>query len=156
VIRVAPIEDAELVRQTLTRPEIWDSMADDGAMPPECFQPQLGGSAIYLGAWDDDEYLGLFQIYLQNHICCNADVSMLPTCGGFRALKAYKMGCEWLWQNTNFRRIVSINPSCNKLGLKFAKLAGFVEFGLNPNAWLKNGQLFDLVLLGVDRGRWRR
>jgi len=152
MIRIDQIHDMSLVRNILTMPHIWAAMTDDGFPPPEEFFPQDTFGSYYLGAWDDDEFLGMFILYLSNIWMADSHVAMLPNCGGRRALKAHKICLEWIWANTSFRRIITATPSCNKLGMQFARLAGFQRFGLNPKSWLKNGHLYDLVLSGVDHG----
>lgn len=151
-MRIEPILDPELVRKTLTSPSVWTAMADDGFVKPEAFVPSLNDWNWFLGVWDGDEYLGMFMVYQVNGIMCEAHVALLPNCGGFRAVKAGELMKAWTWQNTPFKRIITSVPSCNKLGLKYAKLAGLTEHGLNPGSWLKNGQLHDLHLFGVSHG----
>jgi len=150
MLRVEPIDDMELVRLTMTVPHIWDATSDDGYIKPSEFNPKQTPGIYWIGVWDDDKYLGLFLIETVNVWCCDSHVAMLPWCGGRRAIKAHELTKQWIWTNTTFRRIITATPSCNKLGLKFARMAGFVKFGLNPKSWLKNGELHDLVLSGVD------
>ena len=152
MIRVGMIDDLELIRSTFTTPHVWDAMSDDGFIKPEEFVPQFRKNTWYLGAWDDSEYLGMFIIYTLNAILCDVHVALLKNCGGIRALKAGRMAFEWCFENTPFRRFTSANPTCNRLGLRYAKLLGFKEFGLNPGAWLKNGKVYDIILLGVSHG----
>jgi hypothetical protein len=149
VIRIEPITNMELVRSTLTTPHIWDAMADDGFIKPEDFHPVPLIGTWWLGAWDEAEYLGLFPIYTINMTVCEAHVALLKTCGGIRAKAAGEALKLWVWSNTNFKRIITSVPSCNRLGLRYAKLAGLKEFGLNPGSWQKNGQTHDLIMLGV-------
>jgi hypothetical protein len=42
-------------------------------------------------------------------------------------------------------------PANNRLALSFAKSCGMTEYGLNPQSFLKDGQLYDQVLLGVSK-----
>lgn len=151
MIRVAPIEDMELVRDTLMNPSVWSAFADDGC--DSNFAPVQTAHNWFLGAWDGDEFLGMFLTSQINAVVCETHVAMLPNCGGRRAVVAGERLKEWIWLNTPFLRITTSAPSCNKLGLKFARLAGLSEFGLNPGSWLKNGQLHDLHLLGVSYGK---
>ena len=152
MIQIAPIEDMELVRATLTQPHIWDAFSDDLQGDPLNFDPCIIPGALWLGAWDGPEYLGLFPAYRVNGIMCEVHVAMIKHCGGSRALRAYRAMRDWIWANTGFKRIITSVPDCNKLGLRYALLAGLSEFGLNPGGWLKNGQLHDLHLLGVSHG----
>lgn len=152
MIKIDRIHDMGLVRDIMTMPRMWDAMTDDGFPSKDHFWPQDVPSTYYLGVWDDSEFLGMFILYQQNCMMADSHIAMLPNCGGSRALKAQSICLDWIWSNTPFRRIITATPSCNRLGLKFARLAGFVKFGLNQGAWLKNGQLYDLVLSGVNHG----
>lgn len=154
MIIVEPIQDMKLVRETFTQPHVWAAMSDDGFIDPCDFWPVPRPGTYYLGAWDGDEYLGMFMVYTVNAIMCDAHIAMLKTCGGLRAHRSGKLVIEWIWRNTMFRRIITSVPECNTLGLRFAKLAGLSQFGLNPGSWLKNGQLHDQIELGVSHG-WR-
>lgn len=152
-IRIAPITDMALVRSTITTPHIWDALTDDADGDPSAFNPSPIPTTTWLGAWDEDEFLGMFILRYLSAACGEAHIALLPNCGGFRALRAYRAVMAWAWANTKFSRIIGATPSNNAKALKFVRLAGFIEFGRNPKAWLKNGQLFDLVMTGVNRGR---
>lgn len=144
---IAPVTDLGLVRDTLRQPSVWDAFTDDGF--PEDVEFKDG---LYLGAWRGDEYLGLFPIYRVNGATCEAHAALLPNCSGVSARFAMREMIDWIWKNTEFVRLVTSVPTCNKRGIRLAAIAGLTEYGRNPASWKKNGALHDVVLMGVSNG----
>jgi RimJ/RimL family protein N-acetyltransferase len=143
------VYDEELIRSTITHPQIYRHVIDDGSPPAAEYKPPMEG-VIYVGAWDSD-YLGLFGLWPQNSVTVECHVCLLPKARGPKALEAVKRLVQWVWENTQFRRITGSVPAFNRKVLALAKRAGFEEFGRNQKSFLKSGQLWDLVLVGVSQ-----
>lgn len=150
-VSVELLSDMDLVRETLVQPHVWEALSDDGFIRPDQFEPQPIRGNYYIGAWDGSEYLGLMIVYTLNAICGDVHVALLKSCGGIRAVQAGKLAIQWVWDNTHFRRLTSTNPTCNRLGARFARLVGMTQYGINPRSWLKDGNLYNSILFGVDK-----
>lgn len=147
----ARLYDMQVIADTITHPRIYPHVSDDLAPPRESFVPCDHPSVYYLGAWDQQEYLGLWMFAPQNSICWDVHTCLLPTAWGKRAAEATKGAASWIFANTECQRIITTVPATNALALRLAKLAGLTQFGVNERSFLKNGQLLDQILLGISK-----
>lgn len=143
--------DLELVRSVMTHPQIYPHISDDGSPPAEEFEPIDHPAVWYVLAFDGDELLGLFMFIPQGAACWEVHTCLLPASWGARAAAAAAGAAAWLFKQTECRRIVTAVPICNRLALRFARQAGMTQYGVNPNSFLKHGELHDQVLLGLSK-----
>ena len=144
--------DVALIGKILTHPLIWPWVTDDGAPDPEAFQPPEPGEHVwFILVWDEAELLGLFLFHSQNTATWEVHTCLLPKAWGKRARKAAEEMLKWVWEETDWQRIVTNVPDNNRLALSYALKVGMTEYGLNPKSWLKNGELLDQHLLGISR-----
>lgn len=108
-------------------------------------------SVWYILVKDGDEILGLWACFFENNICWKVHTCFLPSAYGNRARRAAFEFQEWIWQNTAIMRVVTDVPRYNTLALRFAFAAGMKQFGVNPKAFMKNGILHDMIMLGISR-----
>jgi len=144
--------DYALIRSVVTSPEVWAGASDDFSGSPNNWQPLQSEHVWYLMAWDDDTLLGLFALHPQNRVCWEVHTCLLKHCWGPQAAACAKAAIAWVWQNNHeLQRIVTQVPCGNRLAHRFAKEAGMIQYGLNLKAFMKNGRLQDIALLGVSR-----
>jgi RimJ/RimL family protein N-acetyltransferase len=144
-----PTTDVSLIRRTITHPRIWPHVVDDGA-DLKTFKPWPG---FYLAVCDGEEYLGLFLLAAHGAVVVEVHTLLLPTAWGPRAAQAARLLIAWVWQHTKAERLVTAVPACNTLAHRYALRAGMTPYGKNPKGWLKDGQLDDVVLLGISRSQ---
>lgn len=143
--------DWDLIRSVMTHPKLWEASADDFAPAREEFQPRKEPGIWYVALRAAGrELLGLFILAPQNAICWEIHARMLPGTWGLLASLAAHGIVEWIWAHTPCRRIVTHIPSTNRLAIRYAERAGFERYGVNPASWQKDGELIDLVLLGIS------
>lgn len=103
-------------------------------------------------ARENDELLGLFSFYPSNSICWRAHLCLLPNSWGFPARRAGKGVIRWLFENSPCLKITGEIPIFNTLALRYVRSLGFEEMGTNHDSFLKDGQLYDQILLGLSKG----
>jgi hypothetical protein len=143
----------DLVRTTMAHPKIYPHITDDSAVPVDEFAPIDSPYILYLTCHDGDEYLGLWMFVQTNAVMLEVHTCLLPGHGFHRARQAAIEAAEWIWENTGCQRIWTQVPRNNRIARKFAEASGMVQFGTNPQCFLKGGKLVDLLLLGISRPR---
>ena len=146
-----PTQDADLVREILTHPKLYRRMSDDGCPAPEEFYPEISENLSYILAIDQGRILGLFLFHPHNAVTFEVHTALLPHAWGPAAVEAARGVVRWFFHNTNCQRIITSVPRSNRLALKLARRAGFKQWGTNSRSFLKNGQLEDLLMLGISR-----
>ena len=145
------LNDYELIRETLTHPRIYKWLVDDGCPVREDFKLVKSKHIWYIGVYENETYLGLWMFYPHNSICWEVHTCLLPIAWG----KSTEMGKEmvtWLFNNTPCQRIITNVPTFNKLALILAINVGFKEFGRNVKSFIRNGILYDQIVLGMSKG----
>jgi len=149
----ARTQDMGLVREIMTIPAIYRAISDDSRPPIEQYEPPDHPAIWYLLAYDGDDLLGLWVLVPENSICWDVHTCLLPLALGVkgRSVAAARGAIQWVWKNTDCRRLVTKVPAFNRLALRFSRESGMKEYGLNPKSYLKDGALHDQILLGVSR-----
>jgi len=137
--------DAEFITRCMTVDWVWDMMTDDGCGSRELFFPPIHDGIIWLRAED----CGVFMLHPHNHVTWEVH-TCLPFAGK-RTLEAAIAGRTWMFENTPCMRIITNVPTFNRAALAFAKRAGMKEYGVNEKSFLKNGVLYDQILLGISK-----
>jgi len=139
-----------LVRTVMTHPRIWPHISDDGSPAASDYRAPEGEHIWYVLARDAGELLGLWVFHPQNAVCWEVHTCVLPRAWGDVGLEAARLLPAWMWEHTPCRRIVTNIPATNRLALHFAINAGMHSFGVNSASYLKDGQLWDQVCLGIS------
>lgn len=132
-------------------PAIYSRMCDDFSPARDEYRVPEEEHLIYLLVKLDGEPVGFFCMVPQNLVSYEVHTVLLPDIFGERALQAAKIAQEWMWRNTDCRRIWTNVPAHNRLALRFAKAAGMEEFGVNPKSFLRGGALQDQIMLGLSK-----
>lgn len=143
--------DLEAIRAIMTSETIYPQITDDFSPGPEEFRPPESPLIWYVLAKDGEEILGLFMFVPRNGVCFEVHNYLLPNSWGERAKEAGKGVLEWIWKNTECRRVFGTTPAYNRLAVKFAIGAGMELIGVNRASILKGGMLHDQVLTGMSR-----
>lgn len=152
MIDYRPIEDAEVIRATISYPGIYRHVADDLAPKAKDFRPMIHESVLYVGAYRGSDYLGLFMFAPSNSICWDVHTCLLPVAWGKHSIPAAQGVVAWIFRNTPCLRITTSIPAYNRLAIRLAVFAGMEMAGTNHSSWLKGGKLHNQVLMGVSKG----
>lgn len=120
-------------------------MTNDDALSREQFKAIPLGDLIYILAKDNDDPIALFLLRGEQ-----LDYCFMPWAWG-SSIKVGIRFIEWAWSNLGIKQITGETPTYNRLALKLAKAVGFQVYGRTPNAGTKNGKLYDLILLRMQR-----
>lgn len=150
MLTAKPLEDLDTVTWTMRHRRIWPSISDDGSPARTEFRASPG--LTYLGMFDGDKYLGLFVLHQHNAILWEVHTCLLPHAWGPTAKDCAKLCVEWVFSNTDCRRLITSVPEGNALAERLAQAAGMVRYGTNPRSFLKNGQELDQIMLGISKG----
>lgn len=142
--------DLPLVRATMTHRRIYPHVSDDGSPSADDFSP-IDSPLVYYLAMDDGEHLGIFMLYPHNTVCFEVHTCLLPKAWGEKARQCTREGMHWMFENTSCRRIITNIPEYNRLALKLALDSGMSRFGTNPKSFMKNGTLYDQIMLGISK-----
>lgn len=147
------LTDETRIRETITHPRIWPWVVDDGTPSRVGFRPVMGNDAIrYVGAFEGEEYLGLWQFTKRNAVTWEVHTCLLPNGWGSRAVEACQQVAKWFWASVpSAERIVTCIPADNTLALRLATASGMKQWGRNPRAFSRGGKLLDEVWLGLSR-----
>ena len=167
MIRFERTKDWYLIRKVITDPKIYPCVSDDGSPAPEAFRPIQNDAIWYVSVWDIAGAVegcapgaqdisgvmlcGLFMFVPQNAATFEIHTCLLPSCWGAKATQIAHDLHEWAWNNMPCHRIVTNVPAYNRLALRFARKAGMREFGVNQKSYLKDGKLYDQIMLGASR-----
>jgi len=151
VIVIERTTDAEYIKSCVTHPKIWEHSTDDGGLKRDEYTPIIADAVYWLKPIENNISYGVFFLHPHNFICFEAHTCLLPDIWG-RSVECGLSGIEWMFSNTSCQRIITSVPSYNKLALRFAEKCGFKQYGVNPQSYLKNGKLHDLIMLGISRG----
>jgi RimJ/RimL family protein N-acetyltransferase len=132
----------------MTNPRLWDWLSSDDAGAAADFTPDP--SWLYLAVHDADELLGVFCVAPRNSVCCEVHTCLLPCAWGGRARTIYRLGLIYLRATTNYRKVIGNIRTTNRLALRIAEGAGLKRIGLNRRCALKNGELIDQWILGLE------
>ena len=140
-----------LVKQIITHPKIWPHVSDDFSPKVEVYEPIQHEAAWYVLVKDGQELLGLFALYPENRICWKVHTCLLPNSWGRRSKQAAREGVQWIFNNTECKRIITDVPEYNTLAYRFAEIGGMSQFGINHKSFQKDGKLHDVFMLGISK-----
>lgn len=143
--------DYRLIHEILTDPSIFPTIGDDFTPSIEEWNPVVDSRLWYVLAYDFDLLLGLFMFIQQSTVLYEMHVALLPEGRGKPGFDAGAGVVAWIFQGTPCRRIVGAIPAFNRPAFAYALRIGMQTYGVNEKAFMKNGALVDLVLVGISR-----
>jgi RimJ/RimL family protein N-acetyltransferase len=147
-----PITDPRLIAETITHPKIYPHVSDDGSPKPEDYEPAIAPALLYLGMYQDDgAYLGLFAIHPHNSRCYEVHTCLLPEAWGKFTVECARLCIAYVFANTPCLRLITNVPSFNAHAKRLALRAGMSPFGVNAKSFLKDGVLYDQLMLGISK-----
>lgn len=149
-VDIRQITDETLIRETMTAYNMRITCADGVPMESVPDRFLACGGTKFLGAYDGDEFLGLF---IAKPFCHNIEAHsyILPNGYGKRALYAAFAAFEWCKRNMPFTAIVTVIPSVNRFSIRFVEKLGFKEYSRLKDRWAYKGEVCDAVFYGIER-----
>jgi RimJ/RimL family protein N-acetyltransferase len=142
--------DFALVKSYITHPRVYGHVSDDSCVPADRFEPCQLDAVIYALIKFDGEPVGVFMFVTENAVTAQVHTCLSPDAWG-RSAEAARAAAAWLFASTQFLRINTQIPVCNKLAERLAQKAGMTQYGLCPKSFLKGGRVWDIALYGMSK-----
>lgn len=149
-IAIERTNDIDFIKGVLLHPSIWGEIIDDGCPPKDDFTPLIADGIYWLKIAENNIPCGVFFLHPHNYVCYEGHANILPEARG-RAVEYALAGIAWMFKCTPCRRIITSVPENNFKALRFVEKVGFIRYGINEKSLLKNGELYDLIMLGVSK-----
>jgi hypothetical protein len=142
--------DLDQVYKILTCPSIYLMMGDDYLPPAEEYRVPDNPDIVYLIA-GGRALVGLFALFPANRICWDLHTAILPWASKAEKRDAAHSLVPWLSAHTECQRLTASVPESNRAAIYYGVHAIGMKFvGRQERAFLRNGRLRDLIILGRD------
>ena len=157
MIKRCTIEDVEAVNRIMRHPDIYPYSTDDGcSKDANTFDVRstLQNPAVYFLGWRIDEaWAGLWTLHAWNVATYEIHPCILPPFrAGLAATHATEEAVNWMYDNTQCRKVVAVIPEINKAAILFALAGGMKQEGVIKDSFLKDGKLCNQILVGTEKG----
>ena len=144
------IKDIEAVERIFKDPEIYERISDDGSPDLVDFdiKPALEHELFYFLSPHPDM---VFQYSPLNAIMFEVHANVLKESRNLALPKAIET-VEYMFENTDCEKIVAYTPDKFKDVLAFCLKVGFLKEGFLTKAYLKNGEIYDINVMGLRKG----
>jgi RimJ/RimL family protein N-acetyltransferase len=140
--------DYPLIHQIITDPSVFDWVVDDAGAESLHFPLY----PTYLLVKESGKPVGFWVFVSKGAICAECHVCLLPEARGKQRSDPIFQGMlSWLWANTRIERLIGEIPVHNRRAMEYVRRNGMKAYGSNPGAWLKNGQRWDMLCVGLTR-----
>ena len=153
-MQIKRIHDLEQIKSVITQPYIWPYVHDDMVQDSKDYAPiePIDGIIDYLGVFDGEEFKGIFVLMQINFITFEIHTALLKSCRGKAAVIAANAVVDWIFNNTQCKRLITQIPENNLPAELLAQSAGMKEYGFNPDSFQLAGEIYSLKLYGVTKG----
>ena len=143
--------DGELIREIMTRPDIWETITEDGQNVDDYF-PECEGDC-WLAVSDDNLTVGLYNLHPMNGVTLEAHIQMLPEHRLDYARPSVNHFYRWFRDECpkQYQKLIVKIPSLYPNVKKFVSEFGLELEGTLTKSHLKNGELADTWLMGITR-----
>lgn len=129
----------------------WDHVSEDGLDRDE-WEADASPRSLHLGALDDGMLVGVVTYELATSACMDSHAAFLPCAYGETAHEAGEQAIAYIWRNTKTETIMARTPAFNRVTVLYLRKLGFVQTGVIPRCWLKNGEYADMIISALVRG----
>lgn len=129
-ITIEVTRDKERFKNLFTQDRLWLNSIDDYTPSKEDYQPIILDSLLYLICKKGDKDIG----FLSDSYECGKNI------------------IDWIWNNTDCKKLIGRIPEYNKLALKFTQKMSFKKEGVLSKSFQKDGELHDLHVYGLNKG----
>lgn len=141
--------DTSMVRFILSEEEL---LKRSCANSIDVFDPEIQENIIYLLVYVNNMIIGVNVFHMfNNDVCAQGHVNYLPNFWGTGLEKYTKLSIDWIFDNTDYKKIVCFAPEYYPEVEKHASLSGLEVQCTLKNSSSKNGKLFDQKLMAIDK-----
>ena len=150
--------DGDILRKFYLNPLIWDVQTPDGGLRAEdvdfddLASVRHGQTCIFVSAYFGGRLAGLFMFHQTTTSCYDIHSALLPDFWGHGiAHDIGKAACRWMVENTKCQKVTTSVPEFNNPARIMAMRAGMKVEGCNRSSFMKDGVLYDQLLLGFTK-----
>jgi len=148
-IKVERTYDTKLVRSILANKRLNMRILH---VPVEAFDPENQEYIYYLVCKRGETAIGIVLFHaFDNLACCQGHVNYLPEYWGKDLHEYTRQAIKWMFENTDFIKIVALIPDYYAVVLKHAIAAGMKKEGYLTNAVISNGKVDNMTLVGIEK-----
>jgi len=141
--------DPQTVREVMTHPAMWETVAEDGQDPGE-YTPDTVGDC-WLAMRVEGELIALYALDAINAVTLEIHAQVVPKHRKQYSGATGKAALQWILDNTDAMKVIAWVPEIYPNVRDFTVSQGFQIEGVNRKSYLKHGKLHDLTLLGITR-----
>ncbi len=121
-------------------------------IPVEAYKPSEQKDIYYLIAYSENEAIGVIIFHVFNSpICYQGHVNYLPDKWG-TGLESYtKKAIDWMFTNTECKKIVALSPDSYPEVLKHSIKSGLMVEGYLKKSTMVNGKIENQTILGIEK-----
>lgn len=151
-MKLEPIQDAEIVKEILTDPEMWARISEDDN-DIEVFTVPISEGILWLGVYTDDGLIGLFYIHDINFTTVQLHAHILEPYRKQYAKEAGRLVIAYFANEMSDRinKLIAEIPVCYPDVYHFSLNNGLKDEGINRQSTLKNGEYMDQHRLGITK-----
>lgn len=149
-MRVVQLYDANIVRSILMHDDILPTISDD-TWNGTVFTPDFDNE-IYLGLVTDEEGLiGVYRLHWFTGVTLQGHAHVLKAFRKRYSVQTCRAVMKWVIDNVpQCKKVACFVPTLYSNVKQFLAVCGFEEEGELRNAYLKNGKLHNLSVMGVS------
>ena len=149
-MKVSRTYDIEMIKELITRDEIWSTIAEDGQVK-ENYSPKVEAEC-WLEVTVDDKVIALYNIHTKNCITVEFHAHVLPKYRKEYSRPSFVAAFRWIYENAPvYQKVVGQIPFCCENVKRFCENIGFKHEGVNRLSYLKNGEILDQWIMGITR-----
>lgn len=150
---ITRVKSPTLIKRVLTVPALWNVITEDNSVAREDYEPLITDDMYYLLIARGKEVIGMFVVHPLTATVCVGHANILPKYWGEREQNAAigKAAIQWVWDNTEFHKIVTTVPVIYKHVLAYTQRIGMKREGMMRKSHLKRGELHDQYYMGISR-----
>ncbi len=137
-----------LVQKIMREPEL---LSRSGSKTADIYDPKNQEHIYYLLALEQKEVKGVLILHKQNNICYQGHVNYRTMYWGEGLERHTKEGIEWMFLNTDCKKIISFAPSNYPEVEKHCIAAGMVKEGELQNSTYSEGVMYNDSIMGVQK-----
>ena len=151
-ISVCRTHDYTEIDKIFKHEEIYPHVSDDYSNNPEDMDTELAASneaLFFIKSEVDENLAGMFMYHPHNGVLYEVHSAVLPEYRGAISVEMALMSLQWMFKNTNCKKVITYVPRGNKPAFALARRVGMIVEGVNRLSIMKNGKLIDQKVLGI-------
>ena len=142
--------EAELIKEFITEPWLWERVSEYGQQP-EDFDAPITDAMHWIGLFEDDRLFGIGLMHGLNNTTVMIHINIQKDDRFKLSTKGGQLILQYFLNETDFQKINAEVPVIFKEVVKFTQSMGFSIEGLNRKSINKHNGLIDQINLGQTR-----